>query len=367
MKSKSLFYALLLTLIIGMPNVVATTPYIAKISSNDTWSFTDNVSYKAIKSYNGRPDYAPDAFITSFQTEVNSTDKPFLNSFYYSDNEQSVNISMTNYDVEHRLVSQRGVFYLLEMGKVDLSVSIKGNFTSGKADHVYYYYKNWTQLNLGYKNYSYYCNDYFQNNQDPSVVIVTGQPLELHFEWSSQNNTSDYTPKPGDESYVVFIGFLVKYVPSDPYYTDYNGVSTKVVNVTSELYLTEAYAGSMFKRDDFGRDVAPNDSVRFFFNKEFSHPILMSKLSRVFSYDIGLPIKEVGTTTSTVNSSQSLSLYQLSEKTGTVMNKVDRELKSFSVKDSRFFESVSKKMPLSFLSFLVLIPLMETVRRKYRK
>lgn len=247
-KFNKLWLLAFLSAIIGTSLLAGAGAQIVKINVNDNWVFTDGTSYSVLASFDGRPDFANPNQLNAFQIEVSTNDSLFfLGAEAVTDDGYTLRVAITNFTLEHVLLSQRGAFLLYQSGlaTIDASFATVANDTGTYAYNLY---------TMG---------------QSPSVAVVNQEPVEVAMDF-----IIDQSVDPMNMNVTVIANFRINYVPSAEFTTTYNGTSVQAVNLTATVSmkaLTVVIRG-------YGRPVELNTKIM--------------EIQRTYALGIGLPISE---------------------------------------------------------------------------
>ncbi len=297
---------------------------IVKVQVNDNWIFSDLTIYNVTAEYSSRPQFADQNHLNSFQVEVLTNDTPFVTDISIIDDNpligesSSFSMTLSNWKLDHVLLSQRGVFLLYQSGTADFNITI-GNTTKTSQ-------KSFELITID------------DGGNSPSVAVTNGEPVEVEmlFQYGILGGQGSLTDN-------MAIIFKVNYIPSDTFSFTYNGQTTQAVNITAEIYV---------------KDINAVSGDNYF---EFSPNTLVATIQRTFSPDIGLPLSEKIVKyyqqglNLTLYSDQKAGLNEYDQKSLKLFQSgseiiIKRELVGFSIKDSSFGENGG------FLSFVLIDP-----------
>jgi len=337
-KFNKLWLLAFLLVIMGTSLLAGAGAQIVKINVNDNWVFTDGTSYSVLASYDGRPDYANPNQLNAFQVEVSTNDSLFfLGAEAVTDDGYTLRVAITNFTLEHVLLSQRGAFLLYQSGLATLDAS----FATVANDTGTYAYNLYTM------------------GQSPSVAVVNQEPVEVAMDF-----IIDQSVDPTNTNVTVIANFRINYVPSAEFTTTYNGTSVQAVNLTATVSmkaLTVVIRG-------YGRPVELNTKIM--------------EIQRTYALGIGLPISEkivryFVPSLGLNDRGASLRSVELGafagQKLAQATDVIERELKSYSVQEAVVFGAGSEEKNgfLGFtwqtyfaMAFGALIPIADRIKKQ---
>lgn len=279
---------LLMVMSVSSPGIAVNVQYIAKVQVDDSWAFDDGTEYNVSDEYAELATWAHPDHLESFQVEVDTTSDPFFSELYWLEyfqsdggsfsGDNSIIVSLTNVSFDHRLLTQRGSYFAYESGSGNLEMNI-----------TTYRFPTEPRTNV---TASVNFTVYIDSDDDPSISVILGQPITntiiVEF-WG--DNVTLVTVNENAMALPSGLTFERTYIPSEPFLYDFKGQNITVVNVTASLTL-KSFDFPGFQMADNGylwietwRRNGDAGGVETGWT-----PTVVANESRIFSYDIGLPL-----------------------------------------------------------------------------